>query len=150
MEFGGFNARRSSLLASFLITIFSLVFPAGAQQQPSPGGVNANELPPAQPISQAALPSGSVKSEPVKNESSKGSDNGAGSSNSDATESTSSSLLKLGPGDLLEVGVYNVPELSTKARVGNSGDEYLPLIDYVHIGGLTVEEAQSLIQKRLE
>jgi polysaccharide biosynthesis/export protein len=51
---------------------------------------------------------------------------------------------------LLEVSVYNVPELTTKARVGNSGDVYLPLIDYVHVGDLTVEEAQALIEKRLE
>ena len=60
------------------------------------------------------------------------------------------SQVKLGPGDLIEVSVYNVPELSTKARVGNPGDIYLPLIDYVHVGDLTVEEAQALIQKRLE
>ncbi len=58
--------------------------------------------------------------------------------------------MRLAAGDLLEVGVYNVPELSTKARVGNSGDVYLPLIDYVHVADLSVEEAQSLIQKRLE
>jgi len=57
--------------------------------------------------------------------------------------------VKLGPGDLIEVNVYNVPELATKARVGNSGDVYLPLIDYVHVEGLTQEEAQSLIEKRL-
>jgi len=50
----------------------------------------------------------------------------------------------------MEVNVYNVPELSTKARIGNSGDVYLPLIDYVHVGDLTVEEAQALIEKRLE
>jgi polysaccharide export outer membrane protein len=59
-------------------------------------------------------------------------------------------MVKLGSGDLLEVSVYNVPELATKARVSNSGDIYLPLIDYVHVDGLTQEEAQSLIQKRLE
>jgi polysaccharide export outer membrane protein len=61
-----------------------------------------------------------------------------------------SPLLRLSAGDLLEVSVYNVPELSTKARVGSTGDVYLPLIDYVHVSDLTVEEAQSLIQKRLE
>jgi polysaccharide export outer membrane protein len=61
-----------------------------------------------------------------------------------------SSRVRLGPGDLIEIGVYNVPELSTKARVGNSGDIYLPLIDYVHVADLTVEEAQGLIRKRLE
>lgn len=59
-------------------------------------------------------------------------------------------LLKFGSGDLLEVSVYNVPELATKARVSNSGEIYLPLIDYVHVAGLTQEEAQTLIEKRLE
>jgi polysaccharide biosynthesis/export protein len=56
---------------------------------------------------------------------------------------------RLGVGDLLEVDVYGVPELSTKSRLGNTGDVYLPLIDYVHLAGLTVEEAQALIEKRL-
>ncbi|MFZ0731383.1 MAG: polysaccharide biosynthesis/export family protein, partial [Candidatus Sulfotelmatobacter sp.] len=49
-----------------------------------------------------------------------------------------------------DVNVYNVPELATKARVSNSGDVYLPLIDYVHVEGLTQEEAQTVIEKRLE
>lgn len=56
----------------------------------------------------------------------------------------------MGPSDLVEVNVYNVPELSTKGRVSNSGDLYLPLIDYVHVDGMTPEEAQSVIEKRLE
>ena len=50
---------------------------------------------------------------------------------------------------LIDVGVYNVPELATKARIGSNGDIYLPLVDYVHIAGLTPEEAQNLIQKKL-
>jgi polysaccharide export outer membrane protein len=57
--------------------------------------------------------------------------------------------LRLGAGDLVEVGVYNVPELTTKARVSSTGEIYLPLIDYVHVSGLTAEEAEGLIQKRL-
>lgn len=59
-----------------------------------------------------------------------------------------SSALRLGVGDLVELGVYNVPELATKTRVGSNGDVYLPLIDYVHVGGLTLEESQALIEKR--
>ena len=55
----------------------------------------------------------------------------------------------LGPSDLVEVNVYNVPELSTKGRVSNSGDIYLPLIDYVHVDGLTPEEAQAAVEKKL-
>ncbi len=57
--------------------------------------------------------------------------------------------VKLGPGDLIEVNVYNVPELTSKTRVSLAGDVYLPLIDYVHVDGLTLEEAQSVIEKRL-
>jgi len=64
-----------------------------------------------------------------------------------ATSSTSS--LRLGTGDLVDVGVYNVPELTTKARVSSKGEIYLPLIDYVQVAGLTAEEAEGLIQKRL-
>jgi polysaccharide biosynthesis/export protein len=73
-----------------------------------------------------------------------------------ATDSTSSSRIvansnsKLGIGDLIDVTVYGVPDLSTKARVSGSGDVYLPLIDYVHVADLTTDEAQELIQKRLE
>ena len=59
------------------------------------------------------------------------------------------STLKLGPGDLLELSVYGVPELNTKARVSGSGDLYLPLVDYVHVGGLTLEASQKLIEMRL-
>jgi polysaccharide export outer membrane protein len=57
--------------------------------------------------------------------------------------------LQLGPGDLIDVNVYNIPELNTRARVSNSGDLYLPLIDYVHVAGLSLDESQRLIEKRL-
>jgi polysaccharide biosynthesis/export protein len=60
------------------------------------------------------------------------------------------SAVRLGPGDLVEVSVYGVPELATKARVSNDGDLYLPLIDYVHVGDLSLEEAQKVIEKRLD
>jgi len=61
----------------------------------------------------------------------------------------SGSSLRLEAGDLVDVGVYNVPELTTKARVSSKGEIYLPLIDYVPIAGLTAEQAEGLIQKRL-
>lgn len=61
-----------------------------------------------------------------------------------------SSNVKLGVGDLIELSVFGVPDLSTKTRISGSGDVYLPLIDYVHIADLTTDEAQELIQKRLE
>ncbi|MGA6986644.1 MAG: polysaccharide biosynthesis/export family protein [Terriglobales bacterium] len=60
------------------------------------------------------------------------------------------SNVKLGIGDLIEVTVFGVPDLTTKIRVSGSGDVYFPLIDYVHVADLTTDEAQELIQKRLE
>jgi len=60
------------------------------------------------------------------------------------------SNVKLGAGDLVEVAVFGVPDLGTKTRISSSGDIYLPLIDYVHVADLTINEAQELIQKRLE
>jgi polysaccharide export outer membrane protein len=60
------------------------------------------------------------------------------------------SSVHLGPGDLIEVSVYNVPDLDTKIRVNNDGDISLPLINYVHVAGLTVDEAEIAIERRFE
>jgi polysaccharide biosynthesis/export protein len=78
----------------------------------------------------------------------------AASANETASPQSSRPLansnVKLGIGDLIEVTVFGVPDLSTKTRVSGSGDVYFPLIDYVHVAELTTDEAQELIQKRLE
>jgi polysaccharide export outer membrane protein len=74
----------------------------------------------------------------------------APASTTPASRTPISTTAKLTAGDLVEFSVYGVPDLNTKARIGNGGDVYLPLIDYVHIADLTVDEAQDLIQKRLE
>ena len=62
----------------------------------------------------------------------------------------SDSAVRLGPGDLLQVSVYNVPDLDTKVRVSNDGDVNLPLIDDVHVSGLTIDEAENAIERRLD
>lgn len=56
---------------------------------------------------------------------------------------------RLVAGDLIEVSVYNVPELNTKTRVSNSGEIYLPLIGYVGVSGLTSKGAQAKIEQLL-
>jgi polysaccharide export outer membrane protein len=147
MEFGGFGfARGRSLLALTLMLVCGLQFKGWAQQAPatSPVENTVPALPPEKPISEAAM--GTTRS---NSEAAKPAQSGAPASSAAAAIEDLSSL-RLGAGDLLEVSVYNVPELTTKARVGSSGDVYLPLIDYVHVGDLTVEEAQTMIQKRLE
>jgi polysaccharide biosynthesis/export protein len=150
MDFGRLKfARSGSLLAFSLVLLCSPGFKAWAQQA---GGSSVPALPEVQTVSQAAAGTtpGSVPSA-TASQGNRSTDSGAPVVPPViAAVNENSSLLKLGSGDLLEVSIYNVPELSTKARVGNSGDVYLPLIDYVHVGDLTVEEAQTLIEKRLE
>jgi polysaccharide export outer membrane protein len=147
MEFGGFSfSRGRNLLAFALVLLSGLELKVGAQQAPasSPAENTVPALPPAQPIGEAAVRSTRDKSDSVKSAP------GSPATASGATANEPSSALRLGAGDLLEISVYNVPELTTKARVGKSGEVYLPLVDYVHVGDLTVEEAQAMIQKRLE
>jgi len=57
--------------------------------------------------------------------------------------------LQLGVGDLIELTVYDVPELTTKTRISSTGDIYCPLIGPTHVAGLTTEEAARLIESRL-
>ncbi len=66
------------------------------------------------------------------------------------TSPLANSNIKLGPGDLIEISVFGVPDLATKTRVSSAGDVYLPLIDYVHVADLTTDEAQELVEIRLE
>jgi len=137
MELGTLSHTRRACSFLFVLVLVLAGGPAQAQQnsgeQPKPA---------AQPASQAAAATAAARPDPQKNSASD-----AATGASDTSESTPQ---RLGGGDLIEVNVYNVPELSTKARVSNSGDVYLPLIDYVHVADLTTDEAQSLIQKRLE
>ncbi len=72
------------------------------------------------------------------------------SSTSGSQSLLANSNVKLEVGDLIELSVFGVPDLATKIRISESGDIYLPLIDYVHVADLTTDEAQKLIQKRLE
>lgn len=53
--------------------------------------------------------------------------------------------LKLAPGYLVQMDVYDVPEMSTQLRVDANGDVTIPLVGKVHVGGETVPEAQNTI-----
>ena len=135
MESGPFRFTRCGHAGQVAVFVAAFFLSAGAFAQQPAAAIPSSaqqEAPQVQPIPQAAQPAAPAQTPGIK----------------DAPDT--SALVKLGPGDLLEVSVYNVPELSSKVRVSNSGDVYLPLIDYVHVDGLTQEEAQAVIQKRLE
>ena len=140
MRSGTSLARRVCSLSMVLLALLV----GGAWAQQSTGSTPAEQqtgapaaLPPVQPASQAAVSPSEAASNAEK-------------ADDPSKDNPGKSLITtLGRGDLIEVSVYNIPELSSKVRVSNSGDVYLPLIDYVHVEGLTQEEAQSLIEKRL-
>ena len=54
----------------------------------------------------------------------------------------------IGAGDLVEMSVFDTPELSGKLRVSNTGDIFLPLVGTLHVQGLKAQEAQSLIRQK--
>jgi polysaccharide export outer membrane protein len=54
----------------------------------------------------------------------------------------------IGAGDLIEMSVFDTPELSGKLRVSNTGDIFLPLVGSLHVQGLKAQEAQALIRQK--
>jgi len=59
------------------------------------------------------------------------------------------STLKLAPGFLLSMEVYDTPEYSLELRIDSSGDVKLPMIGKVHIADLTLVEASARIATAL-
>jgi polysaccharide export outer membrane protein len=57
---------------------------------------------------------------------------------------------RIGPLDLIEVSVFQVPDLSKTVKVSSSGEIALPLIGNVQAGGKTVAELETEIKQKLE
>ena len=57
--------------------------------------------------------------------------------------------LQISSGDLLEVGVFDTPELSGKLRVSEAGDITLPIAGPLRVEGMTAEEASAAVEKKL-
>jgi polysaccharide biosynthesis/export protein len=60
------------------------------------------------------------------------------------------SRLPIGPGDLLNVTVFDVPELAQTLRVSDTGDATFQLIGSLHLSGLTTDEARILVAHKLK
>lgn len=56
----------------------------------------------------------------------------------------------IGRGDELDITVYGAPDLSGHTRVGSDGNISLPLVGYVHIAGLSSDQAQQAITQQLQ
>lgn len=64
-------------------------------------------------------------------------------------QTQSTNILPLNAGDLVEINTMGVPELTTKVRVNENGELYLPLIGYLSVGGMRPTQVQKLIEQKL-
>lgn len=60
------------------------------------------------------------------------------------------SALKIGVGDLLEMKVFGVPDLTDQVRISTDGTISLALVGPVHVAGLTLDQAQKSIEAKLK
>jgi polysaccharide biosynthesis/export protein len=74
----------------------------------------------------------------------------AGISTSPLAMTMTAAPVQLSPGDLLDIGVFDTPELSGRVRVNSKGEVTLPLIGALHVGGLAPEEVQQSIARHLK
>jgi polysaccharide export outer membrane protein len=65
-------------------------------------------------------------------------------------EAPSAGEYLLGPGDIIHITVFNNPELTTDARVSETGSITFPLIGSVQVVGLSLSKAQDAIAVRLD
>ena len=61
-----------------------------------------------------------------------------------------SGVHRIAAGDVLTVDVFQVDELSTEERVGDSGMIVMPLIGAIQVSGLTTEQAEAKIAAALQ
>lgn len=66
-----------------------------------------------------------------------------------ALDSGSRENLLIGAGDLLDVNLYGMPEFKTEVRVSSGGEISLPMLGTVTVAGLSVEQAETLIEHNL-
>jgi polysaccharide export outer membrane protein len=62
---------------------------------------------------------------------------------------SSGGVFPIGVGDLLDVAVFDTPEMSGQLRVDLNGNVTMPLVGSIHVVGLRTDDAQKLIQQRL-
>jgi len=64
-------------------------------------------------------------------------------------EESENPIYLLGSGDVLRIDVFGRPEVSGKQVIGPDGIITLPLVGDIFVNGMTREEAQGVLQKRL-
>src|SRR5450432_4151881 len=73
----------------------------------------------------------------------------ASSTSTEVPLGPSAHALQISAGDLLDLNVFDTPELSTKLRVDENGNVSLPLAGGLPVSGMTAEQARLAIEARL-
>ena len=66
-----------------------------------------------------------------------------------STIKSHSSESPIGPDDLLNISIFEAPEMNCSVRVSSSGDVSLQLLGAIHAAGLTPRELESVLQVQL-
>ena len=126
MRFGCGMGRRALIFAELILALFAVT--VVAQTAAPPPSTSQNEVPTAAgPVHTA------VDAKPEV-----------------TAPNSEQAYYKISPGDSLDITVFGAPDLSQKVRVTSTGEAYLPLVNYVHVAGLDVQEAQAAVENALK
>jgi polysaccharide biosynthesis/export protein len=120
---------RNTLSMAAVLGAISLVVPAMAQQAMMPNANGSNST---------FTANGDIQSKPAQTASS-----GTLTAIPDDFPN-----LRLTAGVLLNVEIYDEPELATQARVDDKGNIVLPLVGSIHVAGETVAQARTEVQNK--
>lgn len=126
------EARSRPLCPPIVLAGLLLVFPArGTSQTPAEPENNKHETP------QLETTNG-LKPEPTRD-----------MSGQEPTGAAATSEYRIGPNDVVEIDVFEAPELNRKLRVAADGEISVPLLGTVQSGGLTARELEAVLVSQL-
>jgi len=79
-----------------------------------------------------------------------GGTNATRTANGPAEGTAPEASIKIGPGDVLEVNVYDEPDLAQTVRLDDLGDGTFNFIGSLHVAGLTTDQAAALMARKLK
>jgi len=98
------------------------------------------------PVNPQTHPPGNTSTFPSPPFSNPSEDTGVTPPSMAATPSADQSRYIISSGDVLNISVFGAPDLSQKAVVNRAGKIYMPLISYVPVAGMHVEDGQAAIE----
>lgn len=60
-----------------------------------------------------------------------------------------SPVITIGAGDMVDIEIFDVPDMSGTVRVGQNGSVNLPVLGAIHLSGLTAEQAARSVEAEL-